>query len=168
MNMQNKAVIFDRDGTLNIDVNYLHKVEDFSWVSGAVEALVWLSKKNYELYVVTNQSGIARGYFTINDMQKVHDYMNAELEKVGVKIKKFYFCPHLKEGKIKEFAIDCDCRKPKAGMLLQCLNENNLSPDNCVVIGDSERDLESAKNANIKGFLYSGGSLLEFVKKIGL
>ncbi|MBQ0067933.1 MAG: HAD family hydrolase [Phascolarctobacterium sp.] len=168
MSTQNKAILFDRDGTLNVDVDYLYRQEDFCWMPEAVNALLWLKQKGYELYVVTNQSGIARGYYTLEDMQRLHKYMNDELKKYGTEIKKFYFCPHLKDGKIKEFAVDCSCRKPKPGMILQCLQENNLLAENCVVIGDKQRDLGSAEQAGVKGYLYQGGSLLEFVKKIGL
>lgn len=168
MNTQNKAVLFDRDGTLNVDVDYLYRQEDFRWMPDAVNALQWLTEKGYDLYVVTNQSGIARGYYTVQDMQKLHKYMNDELKKHGVQIKKFYFCPHLKDGKVQEFAVDCNCRKPKPGLIIQCMQENNLIPQNCFVIGDKPRDMESAVSAGVKGYLYEGGSLLEFVKKIGL
>lgn len=168
MDMQNKAILFDRDGTLNVDVDYLYSREKFKWMPEAVNALTWLAERDYDLYVITNQSGIARGYYTIQDMQNLHSYMNDELKKHGVQIKNFYFCPHLKDGKVKEFAVECDCRKPKPGLIFQCMRENNLLPQNCFVIGDKPRDIESAEAAGVKGYLYDGGSLLEFVKKIGL
>ncbi|MCQ2362355.1 MAG: HAD family hydrolase [Acidaminococcaceae bacterium] len=166
--MPNKAVLFDRDGTLNIDTGYLHKREEFRWTPEAPLALVWLKQHGYDIYVITNQSGIARGYFTLEDMQSLHQFMNDDLSHKGVEIKKFYFCPHYKEGKVQEYAVDCECRKPKPGLVLQCLKENNLAPENCVMIGDMPKDVECAEAAGIKGYQYQGGSLLEFVKKIGL
>lgn len=161
-----KAVLFDRDGTLNVDVNYLYRTSDFRWMPEAPEALFWLVQQGCKIYVVTNQSGVARGYFSLADMQNLHDYMNRMLRAYGVQIDKFYYCPHLKGGAIKEFAIECDCRKPKPGLVLQCLQENNLRPEECILIGDKSRDVDCAEKAGVQGYLYGGGSLLEFVKEI--
>ena len=164
--MKDKAVFFDRDGVLNVDVDYLYRIEDLVWVDGAREALAYLSKLGYKIFVVTNQSGVARGYYTIEDMNKLHAHMTSELEKCGAKVEKFYYCPHHKEGKITEYAIDCDCRKPKPGMILQAFVENDLDKEACFLIGDSKRDVEAAEAADIKGYFFKGGSLLEFVKNI--
>ena len=161
-----KAVFFDRDGVLNVDKDYLHTIKDFEWIDGAKESIVFLTKNNYTVFVVTNQSGIARGFYTIDDMQKLHEYMAAEIKQAGGNIEKFYFCPHLPGGKIKEFAIECDCRKPKPGLLLQALREYAIDKENSFLIGDKPRDVESAAAAGIKGYLYENGNLLHFVKKI--
>lgn len=161
-----KAVFFDRDGVLNVDKDYLHTIEDFEWIDGAKESIVFLTKNNYTVFVVTNQSGIARGFYTVDDMQKLHEYMAAEIKQAGGNIEKFYFCPHLPGGKIKEFAIECDCRKPKPGLLLQALREYAIDKENSFLIGDKPRDVESAAAAGIKGYLYENGNLLHFVKKI--
>ena len=161
-----KAVFFDRDGVLNVDKDYLHTIEDFEWIDGAKESIVFLTKNNYTVFVVTNQSGIARGFYTVDDMNKLHEYMAAEIKQAGGNIEKFYFCPHLPGGKIKEFAIECDCRKPKPGLLLQALREYAIDKENSFLIGDKPRDVESAAAAGIKGYLYENGNLLHFVKKI--
>ena len=161
-----KAVFFDRDGVLNVDKDYLHTIEDFEWIDGAKESIVFLTKNNYTVFVVTNQSGIARGFYTIDDMNKLHEYMAAEIKQAGGNIEKFYFCPHLPGGKIKEFAIECECRKPKPGLLLQALREYAIDKENSFLIGDKPRDVESAAAAGIKGYLYENGNLLHFVKKI--
>ena len=161
-----KAVFFDRDGVLNVDKDYLHTIEDFEWIDGAKESIVFLTKNNYTVFVVTNQSGIARGFYTVDDMQKLHEYMAAEIKQAGGNIEKFYFCPHLPGGKIKEFAIECECRKPKPGLLLQALREYAIDKENSFLIGDKPRDVESAAAAGIKGYLYENGNLLHFVKKI--
>ena len=99
-----KAAFFDRDGVLNIDKEYLHCIEELEWVDGAKEAVAYLTKEGYTVFVVTNQSGIARGFYTVEDMQKLHDYISAEIEEACGSIAKFYFCPHLPEGKVKEYA----------------------------------------------------------------
>lgn len=164
--MKAKAVFLDRDGVLNVDVDYLYKIDDFQWVDEAPEALVYLVKQGYHLFVVTNQSGIARGYYTVDDMQQLHAHMQQELQKYGVLIEKFYYCPHHQEGKVAEYAIECDCRKPKPGMLLQAMAEYAIDKEQSFLIGDSKRDIDAAQAAGIKGFLFTGGSLLQFVQNI--
>lgn len=164
--MKDKSVFLDRDGVLNVDVDYLYKIEDLQWVKGAREALSYLHKKGYQLFVVTNQSGIARGYYTVEDMEKLHQYMQSQLQEYGVQIEKFYYCPHHKEGKVAEYAVDCICRKPKPGMLLQAMAEYAVDKEQSFLIGDSKRDVEAAQAAGIKGYLFTGGSLLDFVKNI--
>lgn len=166
MCMRNKAVFFDRDGTLNADVSYLYKIEDLQWIDGAREALAYLARNGYKLFVVTNQSGIARGYYTVEQMNRLHDYMQREIKAYGAEIEKFYYCPHYKEGSVAEYAIDCQCRKPKPGMLLQAMQEYDIDREQSFLIGDSKRDVEAAENAGIRGYLFAGGSLLDFVKQI--
>ena len=164
--MSLKAIFLDRDGTLNVDVNYLYKIEDFAWVPEAREALAYLVQQGYTLFVITNQSGIARGYYTIAQMEQLHEHMNQELAQVGAHIEKFYYCPHhQKEGVLPEYVKDCDCRKPKPGMLLQAMAEYDIDKASSLMIGDSKRDVEAAEAAGIRGVLYKGGSLLDFVKQ---
>lgn len=164
--MSLKAIFLDRDGTLNVDVNYLYKIEDFAWVPEARAALAYLVQQGYTLFVITNQSGIARGYYTIAQMEQLHEHMNQELAQVGAHIEKFYYCPHhQKEGVLPEYVKDCDCRKPKPGMLLQAMAEYDIDKAASLMIGDSKRDVEAAEAAGIRGVLYKGGSLLEFVKQ---
>lgn len=164
--MKAKAVFLDRDGVLNVDVAYLYKTEELQWIQEAPEALAYLTGHGYKLFVVTNQSGIARGYYTVADMQKLHAYMQQQLAAFHTGIEKFYYCPHHKEGKVVEFAVDCSCRKPKPGMLLQAMNEYAIDKEQSFLIGDSPRDIEAAQAAGIRGYLFQGGSLLEFVKNI--
>jgi D-glycero-D-manno-heptose 1,7-bisphosphate phosphatase len=165
-----KAVFLDRDGVINVDVAYLFEVSKLKWVNEAREAISYLTHLGYTIFVVTNQSGIARGYYTEKQMQVLHDFIKSETLKKGGKIEKFYHCPHYKDGKVKEFAIDCDCRKPKPGMLLKAMEEYDLDKESSFLIGDKPGDKEAAKAAGIKGYLFTGGnkgeSLLEFVQKI--
>lgn len=164
--MKLKAAFFDRDGVLNVDKSYLYKIEDLEWIDGAKEALAYLTKKGYTIFVVTNQSGIARGYYTVADMEKLHSFMAQEIEAAGGRIEKFYYCPHLPGGKVAEFAVECDCRKPKPGLILRAFEEYDIDKDKAFLIGDKPRDVESAEAAGIKGCLFEGGNLLNFVKEI--
>lgn len=164
--MKLKAAFFDRDGVLNVDKSYLYKIEDLEWIDGAEEALAYLTKKGYTVFVVTNQSGIARGYYTVDDMNKLHEFMAQQVAAAGGKIEKFYYCPHLPEGKIAEYAVECDCRKPKPGLILRAFEEYDIDKEAAFLIGDKTRDVESAEAAGIKGYLFEGGSLLDFVKEI--
>ena len=163
---KSKAVFFDRDGVLNVDKEYLHSIEELEWVDGAKESVAYLTKNGYTVFVVTNQSGIARGYYEVEDMQHLHEHMAAEIAAAGGKITKFYYCPHLPNGKVAKYAIECDCRKPKPGLLLQAMSEYHICKENSFLIGDKRRDIESAEAAGIRGYLYENGNLLEFVKRI--
>lgn len=166
MSMKDKAVFFDRDGVLNVDVDYLYRISDLRWIEGAREAVAYLNKLGYKIFVVTNQSGIARGYYTVAQMQELHEYMLREIAACGGKIDKIYYCPHHKEGKVAEFTCDCQCRKPKPGMIEQAFAEYSLDKENSFLIGDGARDVEAAEAAGIRGYLFTGGNLLEFVKGI--
>jgi len=161
-----KAAFFDRDGTLNVDRDYLYKIEDLRWVPYAREALYYLNQRGYTVFVITNQSGVARGYYTETEVKALHERMASDVREYGAKIEKSYYCPHHKEGKVAEYAVDCDCRKPKPGMLLQAFAEYDIDKEESFLIGDGKRDIEAAEAAGIKGYLYQGGSLLELVKRV--
>lgn len=166
MSTKPKAAFFDRDGVINRDVGYLYRIEDLRFLEGAREALAYLAGLGYKIIIVTNQSGIARGYYTVADMEKLHAYMIREIEAAGGRVDRIYYCPHHKEGKVREYAIDCQCRKPKPGMVLRALEEFDLDVSKSFLIGDSVRDIEAAESAGIKGFLFKGGSLLDFTRKV--
>lgn len=160
-----KAVFFDRDGVLNVDKSYLYKIEELEWIDGAREGIAYLTKLGYLVFVITNQSGIARGYYTIEDMNKLHAYMQKEIAKMGGQIDKFYYCPHLPNGIVPEYAIECNCRKPKPGLLLQAMKDYSIDKSKSFLIGDKDRDVEAAEAVEIKGYLFKQGNLLCFIKK---
>ena len=164
--MKAKAVFFDRDGVLNVDVAYLYKIEDLRWVEGAREAVAYLTQQGYKIFIVTNQSGIARGYYTVEQMNELHGYMQREIAAAGGQIEKIYYCPHHPEGSVPEYTGVCDCRKPQPGMLLKALAEYDIDKKQSVLIGDGKRDVEAAEAAGVKGYLFTGGNLLDFVKTI--
>ena len=163
--MPNKAIFFDRDGTLNVDVHYLHVPEKFIWVEGAIAAIRWANEHGYLVIVVTNQSGIARGYYDETAVHRLHDWMNAELAAYGAHIDAFYYCPHHIEGKIPAYTRFCDCRKPAPGMILRAIDEYAIDPAASYMFGDAESDVGAAENAGVRGVRYVGGSLLDCVQK---
>ncbi len=165
-NMANKAVFFDRDGTLNVDKDYLYRIEDFQWVEGAVEALRYCHDHGYLVVVITNQSGVARGYYTEADVHKLHSWMNQQLEQMGEKpIDAFYYCPHHPKAKVAEYACECSCRKPQPGLVLRAIKELDIDPAKSLMVGDKQRDVASGEAAGVPGVLYQGGSLLECIKE---
>ena len=161
-----KAVFFDRDGTLNVDVHYLHRIEDFQWTPEAVEAIAYCHQQGYMVVVVTNQSGVARGYYEEADVMRLHKWMNEELARCGIApIDGFYYCPHHINASVPEYAVDCDCRKPKPGMIFTACRELGIDAGQSFMVGDKPRDVECGEAAGAKGVLYAGGSLLACVKQ---
>ena len=155
--MSNKAVFLDRDGVINVDKGYVHKIEDFEFYPEVFPALKLLQKNNYKLIVVTNQSGIAVGYYTLEDFQKVTEFMLSQLEKHGIKIEKVYFCPHHPEGVIPELRKKCACRKPESGMIKAAIKEFNINPAESFLIGDKETDIQAGHKEGIKSILVKTG-----------
>ncbi len=161
-----KVLFLDRDGVLNRDTGYLHSVDELEWIPGAKAGLAYAHSKGYDLIVVTNQSGIGRGYYAVEDMNILHEHMNRELTANGAPILHFYYCPHHKEGTILEYAIECDCRKPKPGMILQAFHDYDIDQKASFLIGDSPRDVEAAEAAGIQGYLFDGVNLLHTIQAI--
>jgi len=146
---KNKALFLDRDGTINIEKNYVHKIEDFEFIDGVIELILGYVKQDFLVIVITNQAGIARGYYTEKDYQKLTDWMLAELRKKGIIIKKVYHCPHH-----PEITGECQCRKPNPGMIFQAIQDFNIDPVKSVLIGDKKSDILAGINAGIGKNLY--------------
>lgn len=140
---KNKVVFLDREGTINVDKDFVYKIEDFELIDRATEAIRLLNKSNFKVIVVTNQSGIGRGYYTEEDVQKLHHFMNKELGKYNAWIDKFYYCFHHPEAEIEKYRTNCECKKPNAGLLRQAINDFNIDPSQSFLIGDSLRDIEA-------------------------
>lgn len=164
--MINKAVFFDRDGVLNVDSGYLHSMDQLQWIEGARETVAWLTAEGWLTFVVTNQSGVARGYYSEQDVRNLHLGMNEAFKQYGGKITEFFYCPHLPGAALPQYDKICNCRKPSPGMILQAMQKYSLPPERCFLFGDGQRDIEAAKRAGIHGFLFHGGNLELFVKKM--
>lgn len=144
----NKAVFLDRDGTLNVDAGYVYRVEDFVYMPGAKAALRLLQEAGFLLVVITNQSGVARGLFREEDVQLLNDWMIDDLKRVGIRITRIYYCPHL-----PEISGECDCRKPRTGLYRRAIHDLGLDLSRCWAIGDNLRDVEICKTGICRGAL---------------
>jgi len=144
-----KVVFLDRDGVINQkppDDDYVKNWSEFHFLSGAIEALSLLTQKGYDIYVVTNQRGVARGMMREHDLKAIHDKLKKELMKHGAKIKQIYYCPHGRDN-------GCECRKPKPGLLFRAASEHNINLTKAIFIGDDERDLQAGNAAGCKTVL---------------
>ncbi|MDP1783881.1 MAG: D-glycero-beta-D-manno-heptose 1,7-bisphosphate 7-phosphatase [Sulfuricurvum sp.] len=139
-----KALFLDRDGVVNVEKNYLHKIDDFELMDGILDVCRFYESQGYVIIIVTNQSGISRGLYTQEDFKHLSDWMVEHFKSLGVTITRIYHCPHHE-------SIDgrCDCRKPEPGMFLDAQKDYDLDMKNSVMIGDNERDIEAAIRAGV-------------------
>jgi len=149
----NKAVFLDRDGSVNVEKHYLHRIEDFEFLPGAVEGMRLLQEAGFLLIVVTNQSGIARGYYSESDFHRLNDWMLEKLAAEGIHIAQVYYCPHLPDALVAQYRMDCNCRKPKLGMYEQAVRQFDLSYAGSYAIGDKLRDCAVCEKTACYGFL---------------
>ena len=156
------ALFLDRDGVINVDHNYVYRAENFEWIEGAAEAIRAFNQRNWWVFVVTNQSGIARGYYTEEQMQELHVWLGQELAARDAKIDRIYHCPYHEDGTIDRYRRDSFDRKPKPGMLIQAMTDFPVEKERSFLIGDKQADLEAAKAAGIRGFMFTGGNLSSF------
>lgn len=144
-----RAVFLDRDGVINTEVDYLHRVQDFAFVPGTPEALARLQAAGWALVVVTNQSGIARGYYTEADYQALTAHLRTELARHGVRLDAVLHCPHLPDATVAAYRMDCDCRKPAPGMLLRAAAGLGLDLAASVIVGDKRSDVQAGRAAGL-------------------
>lgn len=159
------AVFFDRDGVLNHDVGFLFEAAKFEWMDGAREAVRLVNEAGYFAFVVTNQSGVARGFYEESDVQALHRWMADELAAVGAHIDAFEYCPDHPEAPIERYRRDSDRRKPGPGMITDLMKRFPVAADRSFLIGDQERDLEAARAAGIRALLFRDGNLATFVRE---
>ncbi len=163
-----KIAFLDRDGVINsknFNNGYIASLKYFRWITGAIKAIKFLNEKNYKVVVVTNQSGVARGFFAIEDVKKIHSYIKKRLKEKNTKIDAFYFCPFHKDGVIKRYKKNSVLRKPNIGMFLLAKKKWNIDQKNSFMIGDQKTDIDFAKRAKIKGYLFNQKNLYHFIKK---
>ncbi|MGM9969520.1 MAG: D-glycero-beta-D-manno-heptose 1,7-bisphosphate 7-phosphatase [Anaeroplasma sp.] len=152
----NKALFLDRDGIINIDYGHVHKIEDFVLTSNIIDLCKKYQKKNYLIFVITNQAGIGKGLYTTADFNKLTDYMLDLFKSNGIVITKVYYCPHKPEE-------NCECRKPKSKLFFNAITEYNINPQMSVAIGDKLSDLEAAFNAGIENLFFKKTKYEEYL-----
>jgi len=161
LSVQRRAVFLDRDGVLIQDVGYLSRPDQVRVLGGVPAALRRLREAGFLLLVVTNQSAIARGWLTEDDLATIHDMLNKELAGAGAGIDAFYYCPHLPDGEVAAYARTCECRKPAPGMILEAARQWGVVLDRSYVIGDSARDVEAGRRAGCRTILVGSGPTCE-------
>ena len=171
-NLRNKqkAIFLDRDGTINHYVGFLRRVNEFELAENSAEAIKKINSSGYLAIVITNQPVIARGETTYEELEEIHNKMETELGKFGAYLDGIYFCPHHPdqgyEGEVPELKVNCDCRKPKPGMLLKAAKDFNIDLSKSFMIGDSDIDVQAGINAGCKSIKIVEGGLLDAVNKI--
>lgn len=161
------AAFLDRDGVLNVDVGYAYRPDQLRWVPGAQEAVRLLNQAGYYVIVISNQSGVARGYFDEASVRAFHNHMQSALAASAAHIDAFYYCPHHPDGTVNALAIHCRCRKPGTGMLEQATRELPIDLATSFLIGDKDDDMTAAAAFNIPGIRFDSRtqSLLDVVHR---
>jgi D,D-heptose 1,7-bisphosphate phosphatase len=163
--LRRPAVFFDRDGVLNHDTGYIFEANKLKWIDGAREAVKAVNDAGYFAFVVSNQSGVARGLYQESDIHALHRWMADEMALMGAHIDAFEYCPDHPEGMIERYRRLSDRRKPAPGMITDLLSRFPVDADDSILIGDRAGDLEAARAAGLRGYLFSGGNLEAFVRK---
>ncbi len=161
MSEKKKAIFLDRDGVINEEVGYLSNPQDFEFIEGSIEALKILKQKGFLLIVITNQAGIARGFFTDDTLRAIHDKMLNRLKREGIELDDIFFCPHH-----PDFTGPCDCRKPKPGMILKAKSKYNIDLTKSYMIGDTLNDIQTGNTAKCNTVLVLTGYGKEEQKKV--
>ena len=152
-----KMVFLDRDGTINEEVEYLCRPEDLKLLPTVPQAIRLLREEGFKIAVVTNQAGIARGYYTVEDMKTLHEYLNRCLEKDGALVDRFYYCPHHPKHGMGQYKKACRCRKPGTGMFEMAQEEYDIDKSRSFMIGDKRIDVEAGHNYGVRSILVSTG-----------
>lgn len=157
MTAKKPAVFIDRDGTVNEQMGYINHPDRFVILPGVADAFRVLNKNGFLAIIISNQSGVARGYFPVELVDKTHDLMMQSLLRKGASVDGIFFCPHYPRGVVPEYSLDCDCRKPKTGLIKKACEHFDIDMSRSYMIGDHYTDMELADRAEIKGILVKTG-----------
>jgi D-glycero-D-manno-heptose 1,7-bisphosphate phosphatase len=163
--MHRPAAFLDRDGILNRDDGYVYKAEDIVWIDGAIETVRWLNERGFYVFVITNQGGVAHGYYEEQHIHDLHDWMQQEMQRHGAHIDAFEHCPYHPEGKVERYKKESEFRKPQPGMILKLQREWTTDPSRSFVVGDRDSDVGAAIAAGVAGYKFPGGNLLDFLRQ---
>lgn len=152
-----KTVFLDRDGTINVEKNYLYRPEEFEFIPKVPEAIVRLNNAGYQVIVVSNQAGVARGYYSEDDVIKLHQYVNEQLSKYKAHIDGFYYCPHHPDAGIGKYKMKCHCRKPETGLFEKACEDFDVNIEDSWMIGDNIGDIKAGNNFHLKTILVRTG-----------
>lgn len=152
-----KAVFLDRDGTVNEEKGYVYRFEDLDFIGGAVEAMRLLTENGIKIYIVTNQSGIARGFYTEQDFMELTAKLLNVLESRGTRVEEVLYCPHHPQGRALEYAVECDCRKPNTALIEGVMKRYDYEPQECALVGDKNSDIEAGRRLGIETYLVLTG-----------
>jgi D-glycero-D-manno-heptose 1,7-bisphosphate phosphatase len=163
MTEKRKAIFLDKDGTLIPDVPYNVNPDLVTLENGVIEGLQLLQQEGYCFVVISNQAGVAKGFFDYADLEKVEQKLDFLLKPAGITIDKYLFCPHYPEGKVEKYAVACECRKPKPGMILQAAKDLEIDTEQSWMIGDILNDAEAGNRAGCRTILINNGNETEWV-----
>ncbi len=161
-----QAVFLDRDGTINVEKHYLHRIEEFEFLPDALHALRLLKEAGFRLILVTNQSGIARGYYTEEDLARLHAWMRQALREQGIELDGVYYCPHHPEAAVPAYRKDCMCRKPGLGLFERAILEHEIDLSRSFCVGDKLRDCALCASTSCRGFLIGENETDEILRRV--
>ena len=145
-----KVAFLDRDGVINKDIGYLSNYEQFEYIEGSIDAMKILEEEGYRIIIITNQSGIARGFFSLREYEILTNQYLTYLKNFGIIVLDVFYCPHHADGIRSPYNINCDCRKPKPGMILKAIKKYNICLNSSFLVGDKYSDIKAAKFAGIE------------------
>ncbi len=162
-NKKRPAVFLDRDGVLNVDHAYVHRIEDFEWIAGAIEAVKLANDRGFYVFLTTNQAGIARGFYGEEQVGILHGYVQRTLRAFGAHLDDIRYCPYHIEGRVASYTRASDWRKPEPGMILDLMKHWPIDQEKSILIGDKQDDMLAAERAGIRGFMFRGTNLVQFM-----
>ena len=161
-----RALFLDRDGVVNVDHGYVHSLDGFEWTEGALDAIRHATASGWHVFIVTNQSGVARGLYDEAAVRRLLDWIADEARREGGSVDDFRYCPFYRDASVAAYRAISDWRKPAPGMLLDLVRAWELDPARCIMIGDQPSDIQAAAAAGISGVLFPRGNLLSFLRSI--